>query len=103
MENVNQRQWSLKEIFSSKGNRKALFLANALLFLQQFSGINVVLFYAQPIFMKTGASFSSSVSAMIVGAVQLFSACFTPPLVNRYGFKLPLLCSAAGMTIAQVI
>ncbi|XP_075228671.1 facilitated trehalose transporter Tret1-like isoform X2 [Lycorma delicatula] len=95
------RRNSFSDLFTNYGNLRALYLANGLLFLQQFSGINVVLFYAQPIFMKTGASFSSSVSAMIVGAVQTMSACFTPPLVKRYGFKPPLLVSASGMTIAQ--
>ncbi|XP_022196367.1 facilitated trehalose transporter Tret1-2 homolog isoform X1 [Nilaparvata lugens] len=95
------KQGSLIEIVKVPVNRRAFFIANGLLFFQQFSGINVVLFYAQPIFMLTGAEFSSSVSAMIVGAVQTISACFTPLLANKFGFKRPLLASAIGMAVAQ--
>ncbi|XP_075238240.1 facilitated trehalose transporter Tret1-like [Lycorma delicatula] len=97
------QQSKFQELIGSPGCVKALYLSCGLMLLQQFSGINVVLFYAQPIFMKTGASLSPSVSAMIVGAVQLISACITPALVKRFGFKTPLAFSALGMCLAQGI
>ncbi|XP_039296579.1 facilitated trehalose transporter Tret1-2 homolog isoform X1 [Nilaparvata lugens] len=90
------------DILSSPGSVKAMWLSCGLMFLQQFSGINVVLFYAQQIFDKAG-NLPSEYCAMTVGAVQLISASFTPALVKRFGFKTPLAVSALGMTIAHAI
>ncbi|RZF36872.1 hypothetical protein LSTR_LSTR004560 [Laodelphax striatellus] len=90
------------DILSNPGSVRAMWLSCGLMFLQQFSGINVVLFYAQSIFDKAG-NLPSEYCAMTVGAVQLVSASFTPALVKRFGFKTPMAVSALGMTIAHAI
>lgn len=59
---------------------KPLTIALALMFFQQFSGVNAIIFYTTVIFDSTGSHFVSSADAtIIVGAVQVFGtliACF---------------------------
>lgn len=48
---------SIKDLVASTASCKALLLAGGLLSLQQLTGINTVLFYTQPIFIMSGASY----------------------------------------------
>ncbi|XP_018333083.1 facilitated trehalose transporter Tret1-like isoform X3 [Agrilus planipennis] len=93
---------SLRDIFKSKGLRKALLICLGLVSFQQFSGITVVQFYVTNIFEATGSSLSPDVSAIIVGIVQLLASFSTPILVDRLGRKLLFLMSAIGMVISEV-
>lgn len=102
LEVSSEKKVSLRDLIMNRGNLKALYVTVGLLSLQQLSGINVIQFYVQPIFVKTGSSLESKYSAMIVGGVQLISASFTAPLTRKLGYKIPLLISAAGTCIAQV-
>ncbi|XP_075229132.1 facilitated trehalose transporter Tret1-like [Lycorma delicatula] len=92
---------SFKDLVTDRANVRALLVCCGLSFFQQFSGINVMLAYAEPIFMKTSSHLSASGSAIVVGLVQFLTACCTPFVVNQFGFKRLLLCSAAIMSIAQ--
>ncbi|XP_022184081.1 facilitated trehalose transporter Tret1 [Nilaparvata lugens] len=103
LEESSEKKVSLRDLITNRGNLKALYVSVGLLSLQQLSGINVIQFYVQPIFVKTGSSLEPKYSAMIVGGVQLISACFTAPLTRKLGFKIPLLISAAGTCVAQVL
>lgn len=54
-------------LFTSKGNLKALIISSGLLAFQQLSGINVILFYSQSIFEKTGSDMEPAVASILVG------------------------------------
>lgn len=92
---------SFKDLITDRANFRALMVCCGLSFFQQFSGINVILAYAEPIFMRTSSLFSASNCAIIVGLVQFITAFCVPFVVNQFGFKRLLLCSASVMTIAQ--
>ncbi|RZF43383.1 hypothetical protein LSTR_LSTR001644 [Laodelphax striatellus] len=92
---------SLSDLVLDKANLRALLVCCGLSFFQQFSGINVMLAYAEPIFMKTSSSLSPAGSAVIIGTVQFLTACCTPIVVNRFGFKRLLMGSAVVMSLAQ--
>ncbi|KAK4875748.1 hypothetical protein RN001_012170 [Aquatica leii] len=94
---------SFTDIFKSRGLVKALIISLSLVGFQQFSGINVVLFYSQTVFEATGSSISSEIPPMIVGAVQLGASFVTPLVVDRLGRKMLHLISAIGMFIAEVV
>ncbi|CAO1352409.1 unnamed protein product [Diamesa tonsa] len=108
-EELNQIQESVEEsmknkgsaadIFNNKGNVKALIISAGLVSFQQLSGINVVLFYSQSIFEKTGSSMEPAIATILVGIVQVLASGCTPLIVDRLGRKLILLTSAAGMAI----
>uniref|UniRef100_A0A1B6KYQ3 Major facilitator superfamily (MFS) profile domain-containing protein n=1 Tax=Graphocephala atropunctata TaxID=36148 RepID=A0A1B6KYQ3_9HEMI len=90
---------SVQELLATRGNRRALTICTTLLVLQQFSGVTVVLFYAGQIFQMTGSSLSSSASSIVMGVVMTLSASICPVAVKCFGYKKPLLVSAAGMAM----
>uniref|UniRef100_T1DE67 Facilitated trehalose transporter Tret1 n=1 Tax=Psorophora albipes TaxID=869069 RepID=T1DE67_9DIPT len=92
---------SAMDLFKSKGNTKALIICAGLISFQQLSGINVILFYSQTIFQKTGSSMSPAISTILVGIVQVLASGATPLIVDRLGRKPILLVSAGGMCFAH--
>ena len=63
---------SIKEIFSQAVYLKPFGIAIALMFFQQFSGINEVLFYLTKIFGKAGSDMDLGLSGFIVTLVQVW-------------------------------
>jgi MFS family permease len=124
IEEAQKNKGSLADIFNNKGNLKALIICCGLLAFQQLSGINVVLFYSQSIFIKTGSSLEPAIATILVGnyfkisclsqnnlifmsffsgVVQVLASGCTPFIADRLGRKLILLISAAGMCLFLVI
>lgn len=66
-----KNEGSLSDIFSSSGNVKALIISAGLVSFQQLSGINVVLFYSQSIFEKTGSDLEPAIATICVGKKNL--------------------------------
>lgn len=89
----------LGDLFATKALRKAVFISIALVFFQQASGINVVVFYAQDIFEAAGSTLPPEIAVILLGVVQILGCGLTPVLVNKYGKKALLLLSAVGMTL----
>lgn len=101
VEDSMKNKASMMDLFKSKGNVKALIICAGLISFQQLSGINVILFYSQTIFAKTGSSMAPAISTILVGIVQVLASGATPLIVDRLGRKPILLVSAAGMCIAH--
>lgn len=82
--------------FSSYSNREhycPLLLTLALMFFQQFSGINAVMFYATDIFAESGSSISPEISSIIIGISQVIATVIGSLLVDRLGRKVLLYLS----------
>ncbi|XP_062125091.1 facilitated trehalose transporter Tret1-2 homolog isoform X2 [Drosophila sulfurigaster albostrigata] len=94
---------SFMDLFSNRGARKGLIISMLLMFFQQFSGINAVIFYTQFIFESAGSSLSASISSIIVGVVQVIMTLTSSLLIERAGRKILLLFSSTVMTICLAI
>lgn len=97
---ADKAKWS--DLVATRGNRKGLVIALALMSGQQFSGANVVQFYAQNIFIMAGSTFSTSISSMLIGGANFVFGGFTLALARAFGTKNLLIFSAIGMAIFQV-
>ncbi|XP_046670957.1 facilitated trehalose transporter Tret1-2 homolog [Homalodisca vitripennis] len=84
---------SIKDLFTSRGNRRALTVCCTLISLQQLSGITVVLFYVQQIFHATASTISSSTCSIIIGLVKLAAGFVCPVAVKSFGYKTPMIVS----------
>lgn len=100
-ESKNQKS-GFGELFANRGNIKAVMISCSMVAWQQLSGINVVLFYSEKIFLKTGVEMSASVSTIIVGTVMLIAASLTPTLAKMTTMRMLLYISAIGMAITDV-
>ncbi|WP_410013577.1 sugar porter family MFS transporter [Sodalis sp. C49] len=100
---VKQSGWAL---FTNNGNfRRVVYLGILLQVMQQFTGMNVIMYYAPKIFGIAG--FSSTTDQMwgtvIVGLVNVLATFIAIGLVDRWGrkptLKLGFLVMAVGMGV----
>lgn len=68
--------------------KKAIIIGLFLLWLKQFCGLTVMVFYAGHIFAASGSSISPNMAAIVIGVVQLFGTYTASLLVDRFGRKV---------------
>ena len=76
-------------------------MISGLMFFQQLSGVNILIFYAKKIFDDAGSILNSSTSSVIIGVVQVIATYFSTVLIERVGRKLLLFISASVMAICM--
>ncbi len=80
-----------------------LFLAMAISFLQQITGINAVLYYAPIIFEKTGIGKDAAfMQSAIVGLTNLVFTIIAMSIIDKLGRKPLLIIGSAGLTVSLV-
>ncbi|CAG5021021.1 unnamed protein product [Parnassius apollo] len=89
---------TLADVFRGS-NFKAFYISCALVFFQQFCGINAVLFYMSTIFSAAGSDLDPSIATIIIGAVQAVASMMTPLVVDRLGRRILLLVSTSGTAV----
>lgn len=80
---------------------RPLGISLSLMFFQQFSGINTVMFYTVDIFKSTHSSIDPHVSTIIVGAVQVAATAVSVLLMDRLGRKVLLIVAGVMMAISS--
>lgn len=78
---------------------KPLIISLGLMFFQQFSGINAVIFYTAHIFELTGSSMDPTMCTIIVGVVNFGSTFMANVLIDRLGRKILLIVSDVVMIV----
>ncbi|XP_057381612.1 facilitated trehalose transporter Tret1-2 homolog [Daphnia carinata] len=73
---------------------KPLSISLGIMFFQQSTGINAMVFYTVNIFKSAGSSIDGRYATIIVGVVQLIATAFSGFFVDRYGRRILLLGSA---------
>lgn len=85
----------------SPGMRFIMFIALAIAFFQQITGINAVFYYLPTIFVQAGGGTDSAFwQAVLVGLVNLGMTFVAIGFVDRLGRKPLLLIGATGMAIS---
>lgn len=82
----------LTDLFG-KTYRKSILASLGLMFFQQFSGINAVIFYTVSIFELSHSSIDSNLSTIIVGLVNFGAVFVATLLIDRLGRKVLLIIS----------
>lgn len=84
-------------------NLKPLGIILGLMFFQQFSGINAVIFYTTKIFKESGSTLEETICTTIVGVVNFVSTFMAALLIDRLGRKVLLYISSVSMIISLTI
>ena len=76
-----------------------------LMFFQQFSGINVAIFYASHVFLEAGLSKRevNLIVAVAIGVVQVIATLVSVVLVDCLGRKVLLTVSSIGMSLSSLV
>jgi MFS transporter, SP family, galactose:H+ symporter len=81
--------------------RAALVVGLGLAALQQFAGINTILYYAPTIMQETGLNASNSIYYSVgIGIVNLLMTIVSIRLVDKVGRRVLLLVSLVGMAVS---
>jgi hypothetical protein len=73
------------------------------MFLEQFSGVFVLLFFVSTIFKYSGSNISPNESSIIVAIIQLIGAYCSTMFVDKAGRKILISTSAVGISCGLFI
>ncbi|SPP74695.1 facilitated trehalose transporter Tret1 isoform X1 [Drosophila guanche] len=86
-----------------RNNLKPLSISLGLMFFQQLSGINAVIFYTVSIFKDAGSTIDGNVCTIIVGVVNFLATFIATLLIDRAGRKILLYVSNIAMIITLFV
>ncbi|XP_037951628.1 facilitated trehalose transporter Tret1 isoform X1 [Teleopsis dalmanni] len=86
-----------------RNNLKPLAISLGLMFFQQLSGINAVIFYTVQIFEDAGSTIDSNVCTIIVGIVNFMATFIATVLIDRLGRKILLYISDLAMIVTLFV
>ncbi|XP_022228539.2 facilitated trehalose transporter Tret1 isoform X2 [Drosophila obscura] len=86
-----------------RNNLKPLSISLGLMFFQQLSGINAVIFYTVSIFKDAGSTIDGNLCTIIVGVVNFLATFIATLLIDRAGRKILLYVSNIAMTITLFV
>ncbi|CAH1375580.1 unnamed protein product [Tenebrio molitor] len=99
IETSQQNSATIKDVFTSKANRRAFVSVVAVLGFQQLCGVNAVVFYTVPIFKAAGSSLSPSLAGIIIALVQVASSFASIFIIEKANRKFYLMFSSVGMLL----
>ena len=87
--NLKKKQNGLQLLLTNRNFRRAVFLGVSLQVIQQFTGINIVMYYAPRIFKIAGFATTAEQlwGTVIIGAIVIVSAIIAIVFVDRLGRK----------------
>ena len=103
-ESIQAESGTLSELFQP-GVRRALFVAVVLAIMQQWTGINTVLFYGSVILNDQvgGQSATSAIGAnVLIGVINFITTIVALSLIDVAGRKPLLIFSSAAMAVGQI-
>merc|ERR1712139_586238 len=82
---------------------KALGIGLTLMFFQQMSGINAVIFYTKSIFEAAGSTIDSNLSTVIIGLVNIGATFMANALIDKLGRRVLLFISNTCLIVTLVV
>ncbi|KAI9559970.1 hypothetical protein GHT06_013978 [Daphnia sinensis] len=100
--NVNSQlpNASYAKILTSVHLMKPLLISLALMFFQQFSGINAIVFYSASVFQEAGSTLDRFSASIIIGVVQMIFTMMSVFMVDRLGRRILLIISGVCMAVS---
>lgn len=101
MKNVRQ----YLELFTVRNLNRRLLIACLLQIIQQFTGINAIIYYAPQIFRQIGLTGNSVdlLATGVVGVINFFSTIPAIMFMDRWGRRKVLIIGGVGMGVSQLI
>jgi len=99
----NEKRGTLKQLFKKKYSF-ILFLGIFLAVFQQWSGINVIFFYAPDIFAKANLGMDAALfQTTLIGLMNIAFTILAMRVIDKMGRKLLMLIGAAGMAVCYLV
>ncbi|CAG4967332.1 unnamed protein product [Parnassius apollo] len=103
VDDASRQRAGMLSMVTNKASLMALICSLGLMFFQQFSGINAVIFYTNNIFQSAGSNIPPAIATIIVGVVQTIATYISSLLIERAGRRILLLQSCIIMGFCLII
>jgi Na+/melibiose symporter-like transporter len=107
LQNDNEEQkannLSAIEALTRPTSVRGLIICFGLMFFQQVSGINAVIFYTTDIFEAAGTGIDPEIATIIVGVMQVVATFVASLVVDRLGRRILLLISDSVMALCTML
>ncbi|KAL7028219.1 hypothetical protein ACKWTF_005760 [Chironomus riparius] len=94
---------NVKAALRKKSSMKAMIIACGLMFFQQLSGINAVIFYTTTIFKDAKIEIKPELATIIVGVIQVLATFVATLTVDKIGRKMLLIISDVFMALCTLM
>lgn len=101
-ERSNDQQASLWKALKRPDSLKAMGIGLGLMFFQQTSGVNAVIFFTTDIFRDANTGIDPELSTIIIGVMQVVATVVATMVVDRLGRRILLLASALMMSLCTI-
>jgi len=101
LENNHRGNFKLGHLISLEA-LKPMGITLMLMFLQQFAGINIVIFYASQIFKDAGSNVDPQTCSIIIGAVFVISTSVSIMFIDKAGRRMLLIASCLGSSASLI-
>lgn len=98
-----ENKTSIVQALKRRSTKKAIFISLGLMFFQQMSGINAVIFFAGDIFKAANTGIAESTATIIIGIMQVIAVLISTLIVDRAGRRLLLLPSIVTMSVCTIV
>lgn len=89
--------------FKKRATKKALMITFGLMFFQQMSGINAVIYYTSNIFAAAKVTIEPEIATIMVGAFQVVATFVSSLIVDKLGRRILLLGSDFLMALSTLL
>ncbi|KAI4470903.1 facilitated trehalose transporter tret1-1-like protein [Holotrichia oblita] len=103
IEGTQKYQVSIIQTLKTRAAKKASLICFSLMFFQQMTGINAVIFYTGDIFKASGIEMKSQHATIIIGTVQVVATFCSTMAIDKLGRKILLLISHTFMGISGIL
>lgn len=107
LQNDNEEQksnnLSIREALTRKTSVRGLVIILGLMFFQQVSGINAVIFYTTDIFKAADSGIQAELGTIIVGVMQVVATFVASLVIDKLGRRILLLVSDALMALCTLL
>jgi MFS family permease len=103
VDQASRQRAGMLTMVTNRTSRMALICSLGLMFFQQFSGINAVIFYTNNIFTAAGSDIDPVIATIIVGVVQTLATYVSSLLIEKAGRRILLLQSCIIMGVCLII
>lgn len=102
-EEEQKKSQNVREALKQKSSKKAMLISFGLMFFQQLSGINAVIFYSSTIFADASFNLQPEIATIIVGVVQVIATFIATLTLDKLGRRLLLLVSDSLMALCTLV
>lgn len=98
-----RRSQKVKAALRKKSSIKAMIIASGLMFFQQLSRINAVIFYTTTIFKDAKIEIKPELATIIVGVIQVLATFVATLTVDKIGSRMLLIVSGIFMALCTLM